>query len=102
MNAQPNGRRGNKKPVDKKPAGSPSQLEAAMAERRAHLAATIDELAGRAQPKEIARRTSRGLRERIQGLTHTPDGDLRTERLAAVGAAVVVLAGVLALIRRRR
>jgi hypothetical protein len=84
------------------PKGTPSQLEEAMAARRAHLAATIDELSARAQPKEIARRTSVGLREKLQSLTHTPDGDLRSERLAAVGGAVVVLVGVMAVLRRRR
>jgi hypothetical protein len=35
-------------------------------------------------------------------LTHGPDGKLRTERLAAVAGAAVVVAGVLVFLRRRR
>ncbi len=118
MNAQASGRSRKSKPAGSggrkqpepaalpkggtSPKGSATQLEAQIAARREHLAATIDELAARAAPKEIARRTTVGLREKLRSLTHTPDGDLRTERLAAVGGAVVVLAGVLTVLRRRR
>jgi uncharacterized protein DUF3618 len=81
---------------------SPAAIEKAISERRAHLAATIDELALRAQPKEIARRTTAGLQARLRGVTHTPDGQLRTERLVAVGGAVTVVLGLMVLVRRRR
>ena len=82
----------------------PAAIERAIDERRRHLAATIDELTFRAQPKEIARRTAAGLQARVRAATHTPDGQLRTERLAAVGgAAAAVLALMVALrVRRRR
>jgi len=81
--------------------GSPSELEQQIQARREHLAATIDELAGRAKPKEIARRGAAVLSDRLQTMTHTEDGDLRTERLAAVAGAFVVVAGVLVFARGR-
>jgi hypothetical protein len=80
----------------------PAELEQAIQERRNHLAATIDELGARAKPKEIARRSTAGLVAKAQSLTHGPDGKLRTERLGAAAGAVVVLAGVLVFLRRRR
>ncbi|MBT0769311.1 DUF3618 domain-containing protein [Kineosporia sp. J2-2] len=81
--------------------GSPSELEKEIQARRERLAATIDELSGRAQPKEIARRGAAALSERLQTVTHTPEGELRTERLAAVAGAFVVIAGVLVFVRGR-
>lgn len=81
--------------------GSPSELEQQIQARRDHLAATIDELTSRAQPKEIARRGAALLSDRLQTMTHTEDGELRTERLAAVAGAVVVVAGVLIFVRGR-
>jgi hypothetical protein len=82
--------------------GSPAALEAQIQARRDHLAATIDELSARAAPKEIARRSLAGVQARIRTATHTPDGQLRTERLAAAGAAVIALGTVLIWVRRRR
>jgi hypothetical protein len=81
---------------------SPAALERAIQDRRDHLAATIDELTARAKPKEIARRGAAGAQRRLLTLTHTPEGQLRTERLAAVAGAVAVLGGVLVFLRRRR
>lgn len=81
---------------------SPAAIEKAIEERRAHLAATIDELTVRARPKEIARRTSVSLQARLREITHTPEGQLRTERLAAVGGAVAVVLGLMVVVRRRR
>jgi hypothetical protein len=80
---------------------SPDAIEAEIAQRRAHLAQTIDELAVRAQPREIVRRKTESAKARFVESTHTPEGDLRVERvgaLAAAGAAVLV---VLALLHRR-
>jgi Protein of unknown function (DUF3618) len=82
--------------------GSPAALEAQIQAKRDHLAATIDELSSRAAPKEIARRSVAGVQAKIRNATHTPEGQLRTERLAAVGAAVVALGTALIWIRRRR
>ncbi|GAB6898548.1 DUF3618 domain-containing protein [Kineosporia succinea] len=81
--------------------GSPTELELQIQARREHLAATIDELTTRAHPKDIARRTTAALSDKLQTVTHTPDGELRTERVAAVAGAVVAIAGVLVFIRGR-
>jgi hypothetical protein len=81
---------------------SPEQIEARIAARRASLAATVDELAYRAQPKQIARRGVADARRGLTEATRTPDGQLRTERIAAVAAAVVALVAAVALLRRRR
>ena len=83
------------------PSGSPDVLEAQIQARREHLASTIDELTARAAPKAIAQRSLAGLQAKIRNATHTPDGQLRTERLAAAGAAVLVLGAALVWIRRR-
>ena len=74
-------------------------IEADIEATRDRLAATIDELAFRAQPKEIARREVASLRSSLHDATHTPQGDLRVERVAAIGAA---LAAVLGLVVWRR
>jgi hypothetical protein len=82
--------------------GSPAQLEQEIQARRDHLASTIDELTNRAKPKEVARRSAIGVQRKLQSFTHTPDGQLRSERLGAIGGAVLVIAGVMVFIRRRR
>jgi prenyltransferase beta subunit len=70
---------------------SPDAIEAEIAETRAHLAGTIDELAVRARPTEIARRQATSAKARFIEATHTPEGDLRVERVGAVAAGAAVL-----------
>jgi hypothetical protein len=78
------------------------QLEAELAERRAHLSTTVDELVTRLMPREILRREVEAVRIKVAEKTHTPDGQVRSELVAAVlGAASVVLIGV-GLLRRSR
>ena len=82
---------------------SPAELEAAIAARRDHLAETVDELVQRAQPAALARSSVRGVGRGLTGATHTPDGELRTERIAAVlGAVLAILVAVLVVRSRRR
>lgn len=103
MNAKANGSVGKSSEAGSaKLPGSPAALERAIQDRRDHLAATIDELGARAKPQEIARRSVAGAVVKARTLTHGPDGKLRTERLAAVAGAAVVVAGVLVFLRRRR
>lgn len=86
-------------------AQTPAQIEAEIEATRVRLAGTVDELATRVQPKEIARRSAQDAKAKLQAATHTDDGRLRTERVAAVGAAaglLAALAGLRALRRRRR
>jgi Protein of unknown function (DUF3618) len=84
---------------------TPAQIEADIEATRTRLAGTVDELATRVQPKEIARRSAEEAKAKLQAATHTEDGSLRTERVAAVGGAaalLVVLAGLRARARRRK
>jgi hypothetical protein len=78
------------------------QLEAELVERRTHLSTTVDELVTRLMPREILRREVEAVRIKVAQTTHTPDGQIRSELVAAVlGATSVVLIGV-ALLRRSR
>ena len=81
---------------------SPAQIEADIEATRERLAGTVDELATRVQPKEIARRSADDLKAKLQAATHAPDGSLRTERVAAAGGAFALLAALVALRARRR
>lgn len=79
-----------------------ARIEQDIQATRARLEGTVNELAYRAQPQVIAQRGLQGLRLRFDEATHTPDGELRVERVAAVAAAVVVAVVVVGLLRRRR
>jgi hypothetical protein len=80
---------------------SPEAIEAGMAATRVHLADTIDELSFRASPKEIARRAAVSARAKVIDATHTPDGDLRVERVGAAAAGSAVVLGLAILLHRR-
>ncbi|MBE7372044.1 DUF3618 domain-containing protein [Dermacoccus barathri] len=71
------------------------QIEAELAASRSRLAGTIDELAFRAQPKEIAKRQSESARLALTDATRTADGDLRQDRVAmglgGVGAFMLLV-----------
>jgi uncharacterized protein YjeT (DUF2065 family) len=79
---------------------SPTAIEAEIAATRARLATTIDELAVRARPKEIARRQAASAMVSFRDLTHTPEGDLRMERVGALAAGLAVLMWLAVLHRR--
>ena len=80
---------------------SVDELRAEIAASRERVAGTIDELTTRAAPKALVQRQSEVAKQRFAAATTTPQGDLRTERLAAVAAAVAVLMTVRYLVRRR-
>jgi hypothetical protein len=76
------------------PAGSPSggersrsQIERDIEVTRERLATTIDEIGDRVKPANVVRRG----RESLVAQVRTPDGQLRTERVAPLAAAVGVL-----------
>jgi hypothetical protein len=71
--------------------GDPAALELLISERRDRLAATVDELVRRTQPREIARRGAQSAVVRLRSVALTPDGQLRVERVGAVVAATVTL-----------
>jgi hypothetical protein len=81
---------------------STDAIEAEIVATRARLANTIDELVVRAQPKEIARRQAETAKVRFIEATHTPEGDLRVERIGAVAAGSAVLVGLVILLQRHR
>lgn len=79
----------------------PAAIEAEIEATRARLAGTVDELGVRIHPKQIARHGVADAKAKLRAATMTPDGQPRVERLAAVGAAAVVLLA-LTIWRRRR
>jgi MYXO-CTERM domain-containing protein len=81
---------------------TPAQIEAEIEATRVRLAGTVDELAIRVQPKEIARRSAEDAKAKLHSATHTEDGSLRTERIAAAAGALAVIVGLVTLRRRRR
>ncbi|GAB2574850.1 DUF3618 domain-containing protein [Kribbella italica] len=72
------------------------QIEADIAATRARLAATVDELVDRTSPKNVAKRQV----EQAKAQVFDERGELRTQKLVAVGAAVVGVVGVLLMIRK--
>jgi hypothetical protein len=78
----------------------PAELEREIARRRARLADTVSLLAARARPHEVVRRGLGDLSRRVHGASRTQDGELRTERVGAVAAAVALV--ILVLIWRGR
>lgn len=76
------------------------QIEEDIEAARNRLAGTVDELAFRAHPKQIAKRQVTAARQAFTNATQTPDGELRMDRIAALAAIGVVL--VLAGLRARR
>lgn len=80
---------------------SETKLENDIAEARARLSRTIDELTDRAAPKNVAARQAESAKASFQSATRTPSGDLRTDRVA-IAAAVVVGLVVLGVLRSRR
>jgi hypothetical protein len=80
---------------------SADEIEAQIVQTRDHLARTIDELAVRAQPREIARRQAESAKVKFVEATHTPEGDLRVERVGAMVAAGSAVLVVLAILHRR-
>ncbi len=79
-----------------------AELEADLALRRQRLARTLDELTEQVKPKAILRRQTAQAKARFTAATMTPEGDLRTERVAAVVLASVGVLTLVLLLRRRR
>lgn len=80
---------------------SPEALEAAILARRAHLAGTLDELADRVKPANLAAEAKQEATDRARRAVSDDDGNLLYERIAAIGAAVVVVLVTVVVARRR-
>jgi len=79
-----------------------ARIELDIQAARARLEGTVNELAYRSQPQVIVQRQAQLLKLKLDEATHTKDGELRVDRVAAVVAAVVVVVVVVGLLRRRR
>lgn len=77
-------------------------LEADLAARRERLARTLDELTQRVTPQAIVKRQTDQAKARFAAATTTPEGDLRTERVAAVVLAALAVISLVVFRRRRR
>lgn len=80
---------------------SPDAIEAEIAVTRVHLVGTIDELTARSRPREIVRRKKESMKAKFVDATHTPEGQLRVERLGAIAAAGSAMLLVLVVLHRR-
>lgn len=81
--------------VPKQASKSKAQLEADIAATRVRLAATVDELVDKAHPKNVAKRQV----DQAKAQVYDEQGNLRTQKLIAVGGAVAGAIGVLLVIR---
>ena len=73
---------------------TPEEIEQDLVDTAQRLASRVDELVGRVNPKNLARRGVAGLAEKV-----APDGRPKAE---VIGAAVGALAGIAVLIWRSR
>jgi hypothetical protein len=78
------------RPPDPPPARSPAEIEAEIERTRARLAGTVDAIADRVAPKNVARRFVEAAKAQVI----EPDGSLRTTRVAALAGGVLVLVGL--------
>lgn len=77
------------------------QIETDIAQHRERLASTIDELAYRVKPANVAKRQMAEGRSALYSFTHTDSGELRYEVVVpAAGIAVLLL--TVAIVRRVR
>jgi hypothetical protein len=79
------------------PAGNPVALEAQIEQTREQLAETIDQIADRVHPRNVARRTA----DRARGFVVDEEGHIRLDRVVIIGGVVVAWVG-LRLWRRNR
>lgn len=75
------------------------QIEEQIEASRDQLARTIDELVVRTKPANILAAQKASAMNQVRAFATTPEGDLKIERIAAVGAVVL---GLLALSIYRR
>lgn len=83
------------RPPEPRPERTPAEIEAEIERTRERLAGTVDAIAERVKPANVARRALDSARAQVLD----EQGGLRTERVAVLGAAVA--AAVVLLVRRR-
>ncbi|GMA39055.1 DUF3618 domain-containing protein [Mobilicoccus caccae] len=77
------------------------EIEMDIARNRDSLAATIDELAFRVKPANVAKRQTAEAKSALYAATHGPDGSLRYDVVGAA-AGVAILLVTVAIVRRVR
>ncbi|MEJ5869291.1 DUF3618 domain-containing protein [Pseudokineococcus sp. 5B2Z-1] len=80
----------------------PAELEKIIRGQQNQLASSVAALQDRVAPKNVAQRTVADVKEKARGAVLTPEGQPRTERIAAIGAGVAGLVALLALRGARR
>ncbi|YAL84229.1 DUF3618 domain-containing protein [Dermacoccaceae bacterium W4C1] len=83
-------------------ARSAKEIEADLAATRNRLAGTIDELAFRAQPKEVAKRQVETLKLAANDATHTPEGEVDEQKVSTILGGVGGFLLLLGIVRRIR
>lgn len=73
------------------------QVEAELAAARRRLAHTVDDLAEAVSPQVVAKRQV----DKVKSVFVTPEGSVRTDRVAKVAGAVVGLLTLRTVVRRR-
>ncbi|MFC3690029.1 DUF3618 domain-containing protein [Aquipuribacter hungaricus] len=81
--------------------GDPDALQAAIQARRAHLSGTLDELAQRVKPANLAADAKEEAVDRARRAVTDEQGNLLYERVAAVAGAVVAVVVALVVARHR-
>lgn len=81
---------------------SPDDIEADIERTRERLAGTVNEIADRVKPANVVRRKTEGVRQlAAQGIDTAraqvvdPNGNVRTERVAALGVAAIAAVGLM-------
>jgi hypothetical protein len=78
------------RPPSERPARTPAQIEAEIERTRQRLAVTVDAIADRVRPANVARRTVDAAKAQFV----EPDGTLRTTRVAVLTVGVLAVAGL--------
>ncbi|MGH8969960.1 MAG: DUF3618 domain-containing protein [Actinomycetes bacterium] len=85
------------RPPDPAPARTPAEIEAEIERTRARLAGTVNAIASRVKPANVARRTAVSARSKVID----ERGNLRTARVAAAAIGVLAVAGFMTWRRAR-
>lgn len=88
--------------ADKPAPKNAKEIEAELQASRQRLASTIDELAFRAQPKEVAKRQVESVKLKANDLARSSDGEVAGEKVGAIVGAAGVALLLLGLLRRAR
>jgi hypothetical protein len=78
-------------PPAERPARTPAEIEADIERTRLRLQGTVDAIAERVSPANVARRGVESAKAQVVD----PDGSLRTARVAALAVGAVAVVGVL-------